>query len=127
MFWGPSIHWNTYLQEYVLVLNHAVDTRLKGGGIFISFNRDLSNPGGWSKPMMILDADQVKKLTQGGSAQPNAIENGWYPEIIGTEEGESDKLCGRVGRLFVAGMSRLEITFVRPGEEHVPSARSPQN
>src|ERR1019366_6887158 len=33
MFWGPSIHWNTYLQEYVLVLNHAVDTRLKGGGI----------------------------------------------------------------------------------------------
>jgi len=76
---------------------------------------------------MILDQNQVKKLTQGGSAQPNALENGWYPEIIGTEKGQSDRLCGRVGRLFVAGMSRLEITFVRPNEKHSTSASGPQN
>jgi len=127
MFWGPSMHWNTYLQMYVMVMNHAVDTRLKGGGIYISFNGDISDPGGWSKPVMILDQNQVKKLTESGSAQPNALENGWYPEIIGTERGQSDKLCGRVGRLFVAGMSRLEITFVRPNEKQSTSASSPQN
>jgi len=118
MFWGPSIHWNTYLGTYVMVLNHAIDTRLKGGGIYISFNPDIGNPEGWSKPTMILDREQVQKLTQGGSAQPNALDNGWYPEIVGMEKGESDKLCGRKGRLFIAGISRLEIAFLKRGDEH---------
>ncbi|MGO8719884.1 MAG: hypothetical protein ACLQMO_11790 [Acidobacteriaceae bacterium] len=115
MFWGPSIHWNTYLKMYVMVLNHAINTRLKGGGVYISFNRRIGDPNGWSEPRMILDRAQVQNLTRGGSAQPNSLENGWYPEIIGTGKGESDKLCGQTGRLFVAGMSRMEITFVKPG------------
>ena len=117
MFWGPSIHWNTYLKMYVMVLNHAIDTRLKGGGVYISFNRHIGDPNGWSEPRMILDRAQVQNLTRGGSAQPNSLENGWYPEIIGTGKGESDKLCGQTGRLFVAGMSRMEITFVKPGQK----------
>jgi len=117
MFWGPSIHWNTYLKMYVMVLNHAIDTRLKGGGVYISFNRHIGDPNGWSKPRMILDRAQVQDLTRGGSAQPNSLENGWYPEIIGTGKGESDKLCGQTGRLFVAGISRMEITFVKPGQK----------
>lgn len=114
MFWGPSIHWNTFLKTYVMVLNHAIDTRLTNDGIYISFNRDVSDPNGWSKPRMILDRDQIHQTTRGGSAQPNSLGNGWYPEIIGVEKGQSDKLCGETGRLFVAGMSRLQITFVKP-------------
>jgi hypothetical protein len=34
------------------------------------------------------------------------------------EKGESDKLCGKKGRLFIAGISRLEITFLKRGDEH---------
>ncbi len=116
MFWGPSIHWNTYLKMYVMVLNHAINTRLKSGGIYISFNRHIGNPNGWSKPRMILDPTQVQQATRKGSAQPDSLKNGWYPEIIGMGKGQSDKLCGQTGRLFVAGMSRLEITFEKPGQ-----------
>jgi hypothetical protein len=123
MFWGPSIHWNTYLQMYVMVLNHAVDTKLRGGGVYISFNRDIGNPRGWSTPRMILSGGQVAKLTQGGSAQPNALINGWYPEIVGMDKGQSDKMCGRVGRLFITGMSKIEITFLRPGEKQPQKMR----
>ena len=111
MFWGPSIHWNSYLKMYVMVLNHAVDPRLKGGGIFISFNRDIGNPNGWSTPRMILSGAEVQSVTRGGSAQADALRDGWYPEIIGTKKGQSDKLCGRQGRLFITGISKLEITF----------------
>ncbi len=118
MFWGPSIHWNTYLKMYVMVLNHAVDTRLKGDGVYISFNRHIGDPKGWSKPRMILDRAQIQKTTHGGSSDPFTLKNGWYPEIIGMDKGQSDKLCGRTGRLFVAGMSRLEITFLKPGQKH---------
>lgn len=66
---------------------------------------------------MILDRAQIHQATRGGSASVNALSNGWYPEIIGTEKGQSDKLCGQTGRLFVAGMSRLKITFLKPGEK----------
>jgi hypothetical protein len=41
---------------------------------------------------------------------------GWYPEVIGTGKGETDKLCGRTGRFFMKGMSRLEIVFLKPGQ-----------
>jgi hypothetical protein len=36
MFWGPAMHWNNYLQMYVMVLNHAMDTKLTEDGIYIS-------------------------------------------------------------------------------------------
>ena len=47
----------------------------------------------------------------------DTISSGWYPQIIGLGKGETDKLCGRTCRIFMTGMSRLEITFQRPGEE----------
>jgi hypothetical protein len=36
--------------------------------------------------------------------------------VIGTARGETDKLAGRVARLFVHGRSNEEIVFLRPGE-----------
>jgi hypothetical protein len=42
--------------------------------------------------------------------------NGWYPEVVGDGPGETDSLVGRTGRLFLAGVSRLQITFLKPGE-----------
>ena len=117
MFWGPAIHWNTYLNTYVMLLNHAVDTKLTQDGIFISFNHDLGNPDGWSTPRMILDRKEIQKAMVGATVSPTKLENGWYPEVIGTEKGETDKVVGRTARFFLAGVSRKTITFMRPGEK----------
>ena len=53
----------------------------------------------------------------GGMVVADTISSGWYPQIIGTAKGETDTLCGRKGQLFMTGMSRLEITFLKPGEK----------
>jgi hypothetical protein len=141
MFWGPAIHYNTYLKMYVMVLNHAIDTKLTEDGIYISFNRDLGNPAGWSKPTMILNREGILQATTlgkvvdgmlliprgvyygelrpagDGTVIADTLSSGWYPQVIGTAKGETDKTCGRKGRLFMTGMSRLEIAFLKPGEK----------
>jgi len=117
MFWGPAIHWNTYLKTYVMFLNHAVDTKLTQDGIFISFNHDLENPAGWTKPRMILNRQEIQKAMVDANVSPTKLENGWYPEVIGIKKGETDKVVGRSARFFLAGVSRKTITFLRPGEK----------
>ena len=104
-FWGPSIHWNTYLKTWVILLNRAKDKDWAQEGIYVSFNRGLAEPSGWSKPLKILDARELEKSK-------------WYPQVVGTDSAarESDKLAGRCARLFVAGVSKWEIVFLAPGE-----------
>ena len=103
-FWGPSIHWNTYLNAWVMFLNRAKDKNWTQEGIYMSLNSDLSDPGGWTKPVKILDAGELEKSK-------------WYPQIVGTDSAnrETDKLAGRTARLFVAGLSKWEIEFQKPG------------
>lgn len=98
--WGPSVHWNTHLRQYVMLLNRAVDPAWKQEGVYISFNPDLAVPTAWSKPTKVLG-------DLGGDE--------WYPQVIGTDKakGETDKLAGRAPRLFVRGVSRHEIVFDR--------------
>ena len=49
--WGPAIHWNTYLNCYVVVLNHACcKPEWPQEGIYLSITPDLSDPGLWSTP-----------------------------------------------------------------------------
>jgi hypothetical protein len=100
-FWGPSIHWNTHLKLFVMLLNRAKDKDWTQEGLYVTFNRDLANPHGWTKPQRIMDAP---------------FRPGWYPQVIGLETGGTDKRAGRVARLFVHGQSRWEIVFLRPGE-----------
>ena len=114
ILWGPAIHWNTYLNTFVILLNHASDSKMTQEGIYITYNSDLANPKGWSEPQRILDRDGIMKAIRGF---PPDLSNGWYPEVIGTSKGETDKLCGRTGRFFMKGMSRLEIIFLKPGEK----------
>jgi hypothetical protein len=118
MFWGPSIHWNTYLNMYVMVLNHAINTHLDADGIYISFNRDVGNPKGWTKPTMLIALADIRKAMAGGeTGLPDVMNNGWYPQIIGIAKGETDKLAGRRARLFLGGLSHLEIVFLKAGEK----------
>jgi hypothetical protein len=108
-FWGPSIHWNTHLQTWVMLLNRARDKNWSQEGIYVSFNADLGDPTGWTTPAKILDAGDLEKSK-------------WYPQVVGTNAGkhETEKLAGRTARLFVAGVSKWEIVFLRP-EEKPPS------
>jgi len=95
-FWGPSVHWNTYLKQYVMLLNRADDDNWGQEGIYVSFASSLENPLEWSTPQRILE---------GGV---------WYPQIIGLEPGSgTDKIAGRRARLFVGGTSEHIIEFQR--------------
>ena len=76
-FWGPSVHWNTALNQYVMLLNHsccAPDWPQEG--IYLSMNPDLSDPSGWTTPVRVLNAYQ------------------WYPQVLGEDPGGTDKTAG---------------------------------
>jgi hypothetical protein len=94
--WGPSIHWNTRLRQFVILLNRAIDSRWKQEGIYVSFNADLANPTRWSAPQRILDAPGDDR---------------WYPQVFGTGKKGTDKLADREARLFIRGESRWIIEF----------------
>ncbi|MEK7683829.1 MAG: hypothetical protein AAB466_00235 [Verrucomicrobiota bacterium] len=102
-FWGPSIHWNTHLQQYVILLNRAQDGNWTQEGVYATFNPDLANPARWTPPAKILDSVGKDR---------------WYPQVLGLDKSkrETDKLAGRTARLFVRGQSRWEIVFLKPGE-----------
>ncbi len=97
-FWGPSIHWNSYLKQYVLLLNRTQDANWTQEGIYVSFNDSLEKPDRWSKPSKIL---------------ANLKKDEWYPQVVGlnTQAKETDKLAGSKARLFLRGHSAWEIEF----------------
>jgi hypothetical protein len=96
VFWGPSIHWNTYLDQYVMLLNRAKDEVFGEEGIYVSFSPVLSDPASWSAP---------KKLLSGGE---------WYPQVIGSESGTgTDRTAGQRARFFMMGKSTRMIEFQR--------------
>ena len=96
VFWGPSIHWNTYLDQYVMLLNRAKDDHFGQDGIYVSYSPTLADPSQWSAPTRLLN---------GG---------GWYPQVIGTEVGTgTDRVAGQRARFFMTGRSERFIEFSR--------------
>ncbi|MBS1826440.1 MAG: hypothetical protein JST93_14070 [Acidobacteria bacterium] len=98
--WGPSTHYNRYLDEYVLLMNRAC---CRPGwpqeGIYIAYAKDLSNPNTWSDSKRLLDK-------QGIGFSP-----GFYPQVLGLEDGDTDSVAGQTARLYIHGISNWEITF----------------
>ena len=95
-FWGPSVHWNTAIQQYVMLLNRAADSDWRQEGIYISFAPRLDDPRLWSRPT---------KLLEGGL---------WYPQVFGLETGVgTDKSAGAIARFFMGGRSEYLIQFKR--------------
>jgi hypothetical protein len=93
-FWGASVHWNTSLQRYVMLLNRAKDEQFSQEGIYVSFASRLDDPSAWTTPTKILS---------GGA---------WYPQVIGLEVGSgSDTQAGARARLFLGGRSTQLIEF----------------
>ncbi len=59
-YWGPSVSWNTYLNQWVMLMAESKGPKWTGSRIFISFNpnKDLgegNNSQQWSKPQLLLD------------------------------------------------------------------------
>jgi hypothetical protein len=99
-FWGPSVHWNTHLESYVVLLNRACCAPMwPQEGIYVTFNRDLGDPSAWTEPQRILQAKDI------------GFAPAYYPQVLGLEAGETDTLAGRVARLYIKGLSRWKITF----------------
>jgi hypothetical protein len=95
-FWGPSVHWNTYLQQYVMLLNRAKNSEFDQEGIYVAFSPVLDDPSRWSAP---------ERIIKGGS---------WYPQVLGLETGlGSDKVAGEWARLFLTGRSEYVIQFIK--------------
>lgn len=93
-FWGPSIHWNTVLARYVMLLNRARDEAFNNEGIYVSFAERLDDPGAWSAPHKIFNRGD------------------WYPQVAGLEPGTgTDKHMGRRARFFLTGRSSRYIEF----------------
>ena len=95
-FWGPSVHWNTFLQQYVMLLNRAMDAAWTQEGVYIAFTSQLSDPGTWSTP---------ERLIAGG---------GWYPQVLGLEPASgTDREASERARFFLGGKSRYLIQFAK--------------
>jgi hypothetical protein len=95
-FWGAAVHYNAFLNKYVMLLNHAVDKNWAQEGIYVAYNDNLADPHGWSMPERLPISQQ---------------QLGWYPQVIGINDGETDKLVGQTARLFISGHSYWEISF----------------
>jgi hypothetical protein len=89
-FWGPSVHWNSFLGKYVALVNRANDQFWGQEGVYLSFSTDLIN---WTEPEKILES------------------NDWYPQVIGLGQDGSDTVAGRYVRVFVGGLSTFILEF----------------
>lgn len=104
-FWGPSIHWNTYLEKYVILLNRSCcSPGWPQEGAYITYNERLDEPKGWTAPLKIWEGP--KKGFHGPA---------WYPQVMGLDVAarETDKLAGKIARFYVAGRSEWEIVFLK--------------
>jgi hypothetical protein len=116
IFWGPSVHFNAYLNAWVMVLNHAKPSSKDAAffyqeGIYVSYTQNIDDPTSWSTPVKIFDPHDAfteAEITDGRA---------WYPEVVGLErEMGSDTYATQRARFFLRGLSRWEIVFHRPGE-----------
>jgi hypothetical protein len=93
-FWGPSVHWNTALDSYVMLLNRAKDENYGMDGVYVSYAPRLDDPSLWSAPQKILNGGR------------------WYPQVVGSTPGTgTDKLAGASARFFMSGRSEWVINF----------------
>jgi hypothetical protein len=100
VYWGPSIHWNTYLEQYVMLLNRARDEQFGQDGVYVSYAPTIADPRAWTPPL---------KIVNGG---------GWYPQVVGLEPGAgTDRLAGQRARFFLTGVSTAVIEFRKPAPD----------
>jgi hypothetical protein len=96
-FWGPSVHWNSFVNAYVVLLNRAGGPMWEQEGVYMSLSKDLLR---WSSPQKILDS------------------NDFYPQVLGFRPEGTDTYAGSFFRIYVHGISRHVLEFIAPAGEH---------
>ncbi len=94
-FWGPALHFNTHLEQYVMLLNRSMNNGWNQEGIFVSFGASLDRPESFSEPVWL------------------APDLGWYAEVIDDRELGTDRVAGERARFFVHGRSKYNVMFSR--------------
>ena len=84
--------------------SHQGEAGLAAGGHLRLVQPGRRGTPGWSRPRKLLD------------------KGAWYPQVLGLDASrhETDKRAGRVARFFMAGESRWELVFRKPGEPPEP-------
>lgn len=101
-YWGPAAHYNTFLEGYVVFLNRACcRPNWPQEGVYVAFSGDLSNPDSWSSPQKLLHGPSIP------------FRPGYYPQILGLGEEETDARAGEHARLYVKGGSVWELIFYK--------------
>jgi hypothetical protein len=94
-YWGPAVHWNTYLEQYVMLVNRARDETFNTDGIYVAFAPVLDDPDAWSTP---------RRIASGG---------GWYAQVVGLDADGTDRRAGQRARFFQTGKSEFFIDFAK--------------
>ncbi len=93
-FWGPSVHWNSSIGQFVMLLNHDFGSTFANEGIWIAFSPSLEDPTQWS---------DYEPILEGGD---------WYPQVVGFEPGRgSDRVAGAEAWFCVRGRCSFQISF----------------
>ncbi len=101
-FWGPAVHYNTWLRRYVVLLNRSCcSPGWPQEGIYISFSDGPLESMQWTEPQKLMDGRQI------------GFRPGYYPQVLGLYPGETDSLAGQKARLYIHGISDWTITFFR--------------
>lgn len=98
-FWGPAVHWNTYLNCFVMLLNRASGKGWTQEGIYATFSTVLSQPESWKQPAKLLGSDDFPDWGT------------WYPQVMGLDPGCTDTIAGASARFYLSGGSQWEIDF----------------
>lgn len=99
-YWGPAVHYNTFLDRYVILLNRSCcNPGWPQAGVDVSFNSDLEDPFGWKRPRRLLGPSDIGRHP------------GYYPQVLGLESDGTDTRAGKTARLYLMGISDWEITF----------------
>ena len=93
-FWGPSVHWNSSIGQFVMLLNHDFGQTFANEGIWIGFSPSLEDPTKWT---------DLEPILAGGD---------WYPQVVGFETGRgSDREAGAEAWFCVRGRCSFRISF----------------
>jgi hypothetical protein len=110
-FWGPSVHWNSDRQKFIVLMDRSNGGNYETQGVYMTYTATLDNPLSWAGPKLIITDNQ-----------------GWYPQVIGAPVvAGTDKMAGTGSggrtRYFNQGQSTFFITFTDTRVRSVPSSR----
>lgn len=93
-YWGPSIHWNTHIGRFVVLMNRSCcGPQWPQAGVYLTMTADLADPSAWTEPSFLTGYDE------------------WYPWVLGLGEGEGSAEAGPQVRFFIRSYSEWELHF----------------